>query len=165
MVKAVEVTGTWRDQAGKTATNTMYVPNGLTLAQYAQGLRASAVILDEVSGSVLDALNYSVDVDISALTGNGLAGTADVEDIGAFQFRTADNRPVNVNVPGIIDTLSSAGSDALDQTDTDVAAFISMFEDGIAVTGGTITPTDVDSQDIVGTVYAREEARNSGSRS
>lgn len=162
MVKAVEVIPSWRDQAGKTATNTLYVPNGLTLAQYHEGLEASAVLLDEVSGAVMEGMTFCVEVDISGLTGNVVVTTADVEDIGAFQFRTADNRPVNVNVPGIIDTLAPLGSDNLDQSDTDVAAFISMFEDGLAVTGGTITPTDVDSDDITAVVFAREEVRNSG---
>jgi len=164
MAKAIEVTPTWRDQANKTSTNTLYVPNGLTLAQMQEGLVAAAVLLDEVSGAVMEGMGYNVDVDISALTGNGGTSTADVEDIGAFQFRTADGRPVNVNVPAIIDTLSIAGSDALDQADTDIAAFISMFEDGLATTGGTIQPTDVDEDDIVSVIYAREEVRNSGSR-
>lgn len=165
MVKAVEVTPSWRDQAGKTSTNTMYVPNGLTLAQYQEGLAAAAALLDEISGAVMEGMGYSVDVDISALTGNVASGTADVEDIGAFQFATADGRPVNVNVPGIIDTLTPAGSDALDQAQVDVAAFISMFEDGLAVTGGTIIPSDVDEDDIVSTNFAREGVRNSGQRS
>ena len=164
MVKAIEVTPTWRDQAGKTATNTLYVPNGLTLAQMQEGLEAAAILLDEVSGAVMENMGYVVDVDISGLTGNTALSTSDVEDIGAFQFRTGDNRPVNCNVPGILDTLSVTGSDALDQADTDIAAFVSMFEDGLATVGGTIQPTDVDEDDVVSLVYAREEVRNSGSR-
>lgn len=163
MVNAIEVIPTWRDQASKRATNTLYVPDGLTLAQYQEGLAAAAALLDDVSGAVMEGMVFNVPVDISALTGNVAASTSDVEDVGAFQFRTVDNRPVQVNAPGIIDTLSPSGTDDLDQVQIDVAAFISMFEDGLAVTGGTIIPCDVFEDDIIATVYAREEVKNSGS--
>lgn len=164
MAKAVEVTGTYRDQAGKTATNTQYVTQGSTLAQYVEALRGLAVLIDDVTTAVLSALNFTVTIDLTGLTGNIAAATSDVEEVGAFQFATADGRPVNINVPAINTTMSPSGSDDLDQADTDVAAFISAMEDGIAVTGGTIIPTDVDEDDIAAIVYAREEVRNSGSR-
>ena len=68
-----------------------------------------------------------------------------------------------MNIPATNDTASVAGSDDLDQTDTDVAAIVSLLEDGLAVTGGTIIPSDVDENDIVEVVTARERVRNSGS--
>jgi len=164
MAKGIKVTTGYRDQAGKGSTNTLFVATGLTLAQYDEGLKLLAPLLDDVTGAVIDNMAFTQDVDISAITGNTPAGSSDVQDVGAFGFRTTENRPVNINVPGILDTLSVAGSDDLDQVDADVSAFISAIEDGLVTAGGTIIPTDVDEDDIATLIYAREEVRNSGSR-
>jgi hypothetical protein len=165
MANAIKVLGSWIDQASKRGTNTMYTPNGLTLAQYIEGLQAMAILLDNCSGAVLEGLNFTVPVDISGLTGNAALSTSDVEEVSQFVFQTTDGRLVHVNVPGLDDTKTPVGTDDLDQVDTDVAAFISMFEDGLATAGGTITPCDVDEDDIVAVVTARGAVRNSGKSS
>jgi hypothetical protein len=69
-----------------------------------------------------------------------------------------------VNVPGIAESNVLAGSDDLDIIDLTVAAFITAMETGIAVTGGTISPCDVNEDTIIDTVYAREQFRASGKR-
>jgi hypothetical protein len=89
---------------------------------------------------------------------------ADVEEIGAFQFETVGGFPVYCNIPGILETVVAAGSDDIDQSDVDVAAFITAMETGIVVTGDTVSPTDVGEDSINNTVYARERFRASGKR-
>lgn len=162
---AHEVITTYQDDAGKRSTASYFIAEGLTLAQIIEGIRIGAVIIDAVSQAVLTVINFIQALDLSGLTGNAALTVSDVEEIGAFAF-TPSGRPVGsvvVNVPGLLDGLTTAGSDDIDQADPDVAAFISAFEDGIATTGGTIQPCDVDENDIVSTAYARAEVKNSGS--
>ena len=52
----------------------------------------------------------------------------------------------------------------MNQADPEVAAFISMMEDGIVTAGGTIQPCDVGESDITNLIYAREKFRASGRR-
>lgn len=164
MPRPYEVITTVQDQAAKSSTSTLYVASGLTQAQYEEGLQALAQLIDPVLSGRILALRYAIPVDISGLTGNIAAGTSDVEEVGQFIFRTANNDPVEVNLPCINDTASAAGSDDLDQADANIAAFISMMEDGLAVTGGTIIPTDFEGIDIASVETARERVRNSGKR-
>jgi hypothetical protein len=163
MAKAIEVTGTYQDQAGKTATNTMFIPNGLTLAQIVEGLQAAAAIIDAAITALLTGLEFTISVDISGLTNPIAADSADVEEVNEYIFATADGRDVRYNIPAGNNTASPAGTDDLDQANANVAAFISMIEDGIAVTGGTVTVSDVDEDDITNVLVARERVRNSGS--
>lgn len=165
MAEPLELVGTYRDQANKEATNTLYVTDGLTIAQMTEGVQALVQLIDEVLNAVIRGFDFVLSVDLSGLTGNSTGQTSDVQEVGEFIFATGANRPVVLNLPCINDAASPAGSDDIDQSDTDMAAIIAMMEDGLVVTGGTIIPTDVDQNDIVQLVTARERMRNSGSRS
>jgi len=155
----------YRDQANKTATSEAFFTTGLTLAQITEGLgEGLAPLIDAITGALITAINVLLSVDISGLTGNTVGALSDVEEVGEFIGTTAANRKVIINIPGIINTLSTAGTDDLDQTDTDVAALISALEDGLAVTGGTIIPCDIGGSDVVSVITARERTRNSGAR-
>lgn len=165
MAQAVEVIVSYADQANKPATSTLFAANGLTSAQYSTFLRAAAVIIDAVTAALITGITFVISVDISALTTNANTVTSDVEEVGAFQFLSGDSRPVNLNIPAILDGLSGSGSDDLDQGLSTVSAITSMMVAGLAVTGGTIAPCDVNEDSLVSTVFAREEVRNSGGRS
>lgn len=151
------------DQTGKRSTSTHYFTTGLTLAQISEGLVALALLVDSVIGALVTGVNAIIPVDISAVTGNTTGVTSDVEEVGEIIGVTGQNRKVLFNLPGVKDNLSVVGSDDLDLTDTDIAALITMLEDGIAVTGGTIIPCDIAENDITEVITARERVRNSGS--
>lgn len=155
----------YADQAGKKSTSTVFYTTGLTQAQQSEGLGALAVLLDSVTGAIITAIKNIIGVDVSALTDNLVGVLSDVEEVGEFIGLTGQNRKVLINIPGINSTFSVAGSDDLDVTDPDIAAFISMMEDGIAVSGGTVIPCDIAENDVVSVVTARERVRNSGARS
>jgi hypothetical protein len=123
-----------------------------------------SILLDEMVHGRLSAGNLVVDIDISSLTSNSLVADSDVEELGSFQFNTPDFRTVNINVPCIDESLVLAGSDNLDQADSDVSAFVAAIENGIAVTGGTIIPSDVDGQTGLEMYATREIFRASGKR-
>lgn len=149
------------DNDGDVANTEIYVQSGMTAAQYATFANAYANAVDDIVVGAVDPLGtMTIPVDISALTGNTVVATADVEQIAAFQFATTQNEPVDVNVPGLILDDVLAGSDALDTADTEIAAFITLIETG----DGTIAPCAVNEDDIVDTFYARKETRATGRR-
>lgn len=164
MAIAIAVNYTFTDDSGDTATTTIHVPNTFSIAQYTEFGRSMADLVDNIVSGVVSDCELVVTLDISALTGNNAQSGSDVEEIGAFGFRTAEGRDVRVNIPGINESMVAANSDDLDQLDTDIAAFITAMLNGIAVAGGTPAPTDVNEGDITSIVYAREEFRSSGSR-
>jgi len=162
MAIAFELVYQYQDDAGNVATEAAKIPTGFTLAQYTEFGRSLAALKDAVVGGVIIDLGLRVAVDISALTGNISTVTSDVEDVAAFAFRTADNRKVRVNVPCADELDVLANSNDLNQSDTEIAAFISAMENGVAVTGGTMIPSDVGEDAITAIVTAREAFRPSG---
>lgn len=164
MAIALELNFGFEDSDGDDATSTIRIPNGFTLAQYASFGKAMSELIDPIVAGRISGADLCLAVDISALTGNVLDPSSDVEEIAAFQFTTGDNRPVNVNIPGMNEAIVSAGSDDIDQADPAVAPFIAAMEVGLATGGGTIQPCDVGEDDIVATAFAREKFRASGKR-
>lgn len=165
MAQAIEVTATYRDQANKTATNTMFVNAGLTIAQYIARLQQAAVIIDAATQAILEGIEFCVSVDISGLTLNTVNLISDVEEVAAWQFLTDEGRPVNLNIPGGLTALTAEGSDDLDLLNSVNGEIQLMMLNGLEVTGSVvIEPCDVDEGDITTLVYAREEVRNSGTR-
>lgn len=165
MALAASVIYTAIDDSGERGTTEIKVPTGFTLSQYGEFGSAMATLLDAFLAGKVETAQICFGVDISTLTSNAVLSTADVEEIGAFQFATSEGRPVSVNVPCLDELVVAAGSDDIDQGNANVAAFIAAMESGIAVTGGTISPCDIAEDDVVSTNYARERFRASGRRS
>jgi len=161
---APQVIYTVIDDSGDRATTTVNLPTGFSLSQFGEFGSAMATLVDAMLGGKVESAEICFPVDVSGLTSNTALSTSDVEEIGAFQFRTVDNFPVRVNVPCIDELLVASGSDDLNQGDADIAAFIAAMENGIVTTGGTISPTDVGEDDIVNTDFARERTRATGTR-
>ena len=163
MALAPNITYTVRDGDNDSATTSVYVPIGDTLARYTEFAIAHAPTIEGIILGVIDPnAVLSIPVDISALTGNTATATSDVEQLAAFQFANTDNEPINVNIPGRNELHVVTGTDVLDETEPVIAAMIAMMEDGIAVTGGTASPCDIAESDIVDTFYVRKLTKNSG---
>jgi len=149
------------DNDGDPANTGIHVPSGLTIAQYAAFANAYANAVDDiVLGRVDPKGTMTIPVDISALTGNTLDPTSDVEQIAAFQFLDTNGEPVDINVPGLLLADVVAGTDGLNTADTEIAAFVTLIEDG----NGVVAPTSVAEADITTLIYARKETRASGKK-
>lgn len=164
MVKAIDLTYTIRDNKGKDATTSVKLDPGASLVDCQEFAEAQATALDAILYGRVQGAQVNVPVDVSGLTTNLSSGADDVENIGSFQFRTADGRPVIVNIPCFDESMVVAGSDGINQSNPAVAAFLAMMTNGLSVTGGTIIPCDVGEDDIVTVDYARERTRASGKR-
>lgn len=147
------------DNDNDPANTEIHVPSGLTIAQYGAFAQAYAAAMDDIVLGAIDPKGtMTIPIDISGLTGNTAAPASDVEQIAAFQFATALNEPVEINVPGLILADVLAGSDSLNTADTQIAAFIALIETG----NGVIGPVAINEDDITTLVYARKETRASG---
>lgn len=164
MAIAAAVTYEFTDDSGETATTTVHIPNTFSIAQYTEFARAMADLMDNIVSGVVSRAELTFTLDVSALTGNNAQANSDVQEIGAFLFRTAEGREVSINIPGINESTVAANSDDLDLLDTNIAAFTTAILNGIAVAGGTPGPTDANEADITTIVYAREQFRASGAR-
>jgi len=160
MAIAFEVVYEFVDASGDRAESAVKIPTTFSLPQYTEFARAMATLVNNIVGGIVSRAGLRVAIDVSGLTGNVVDSSSDVEDVGAFQFTTAAGRPVRVNIPGINESKVLAGSDDLDVVDADIAAFVTAMESGIAVTAGTIPPTDVAEDDIDTLVFARERFRS-----
>jgi len=164
MALPIELIATIRDDGGDDATTSIKLVHTRTKAQV-QGFGVGwAAALDNLIDGIIQKVMAFIGVDVSGLASNSNFSTSDVEDVGAFQFRTADNQPVKVNIPCFDESKVIAGSKVIDQTDSDVADFITMMTEGLAVTGGTIQATDIGSVLVDHIVLSKERWRNSGAR-
>lgn len=155
---------TLADDSNDEGTFEVNVSQAPTLAQFTEFARAYAAFVDPIVSGVIRRAELAVPVDLSSLTGNTPVAGSDVQEVNRYLFRTAAGRKVSVNVPGTIEQDVSPNSDELNTLDAEQAAFLNAFINGIAVTGGTIAPSDVDGEDLVALVYAREAARPTGKR-
>lgn len=157
---------TIRDNKGKTSTTEVKIPTGISMANMIEFAQDLAVLFDAITIGQIVGVGIGISIDISALGLTGAPGsTADVEEKGQFQFLTDGGYYTTVNVPCLSDTDVIAGSDTIDQTDVDVAAFIAAMTGGIELTDlTTVEPCDSREDDIVSLVYARERFRASGKR-
>lgn len=162
---SIEIIAQIEDADGDSATTSVRVLDTTTIAQ-ANGFTVGWLQeVDGVIAGVIRSVLAFLRIDISALTGNLVGDTSDVEHIGKFSFRTGINTKVLVNVPALAEiALGTTTSDILDPVQVDVAAFLTAMEDGISVTGALIQPCDVGEEDIVDHNFLREAFRNSGTR-
>lgn len=153
------------NKPAETSTTSVHLFDGSLLESLTGFAVAFATILNNViTGKILSAA-LVFDIDISGVSGNVAEVYSDVEEVAGFFFETeSQGNPVYLGIPSLIETVVLDETHDLDQVATNVAAVIAMMEDGIAVTGGTIRPSDIGEDLIDEVVYAREQAKNSGAR-
>lgn len=160
----IEIVYTIEDRKGKQATTSTRIADATTETQVTAFATGFASLMDAITRGIIRAITAVYKVDISALANNAPSASSDVEEIGAFEFVTAQGNRVKLNIPAINENLVVNETGELDLTQTAIANIVTMMEDGLAVTGGTVTPCDIGEDDIVGTLVARERSRSSGAR-
>lgn len=166
MALAPKVIITVRDNKGKISTTEVKIPTGLTLANMIEFAQDLITLFDAITSGVIIGVSIGISVDTSGLGLTAVAGsTADVEEKGVFQFVTSGGFYTTVNVPCIADSDVVSGSDAIDQSDPDIAAFIAAMTGGLTLTDlSVVQPCDSREDDIVSLAFARERFVSSGKR-
>lgn len=157
MAAAVKIVYSIKDNKGKISRCEVKVPTGLTLAQYSEFAVDMGTLIDAITNGQIVNVGIAFTVDISSAGYTAAPGsTSDVEEKGQFMFNAGLWKTV-VNVPCISDTDVISGSDLLDTTDVDIAAFISGMTAGLTLVDLTVVqPCDERETDISSLEYARE---------
>lgn len=156
---AINAFWTIEDKKGDTSTITIPIPGATNPTNAKAFVQAMSPVLGAlVNGRLINAgVTLKVDVTGFPATADALS---DVQEKGYFAFRTLGNFIKSLNIPTIKEALFVPNSKELDQSDTDVAAFITAMENGIAVGGfggtGTISPCDSRDDGVSAIVEARE---------
>lgn len=161
---AVSVNFTFLDAKGKSSTTKVHVPTGFTFAQYiAFGQAMGQIIANLSEGSLVD-VSVSVPVDISGATIKAVAlGIADVAKKALFQaVSTVAGTFAKWFLPTYNESKTLANTDQLDTADPDVAAFITLLEDGVNVSGTFVTPRTIREDPIDQVQVSREIFRKFG---
>jgi hypothetical protein len=160
----IEIIYTIYDKKNKRATTSVKLGESETLARVGLFAVAWADAIDNLIGGVIRSAVAMITANPNGLTGNNVGTNSDVEEIGAMQFNCETGPPIEVTIPAINEAKVLNDSGDLDTADTDVAALIAIFEEGLDVTGDTVFAVNTGNERSVDMVYARERSRNSGAR-
>lgn len=161
MALAVSIRFDIIDQKGKTSFTKIRVPTGRTLADYiefAQGV--AQTILNNITGRITRvSVCFGIDLSTAGLSSTP-SSVSKVARKGVFRWNTNATGFYGImNIPSISESKVTAGSDDLDQTDTDIDTFIDEIVAGIAVTGGTMVFTNGRGHTVTGISTAKERFR------
>ncbi|NIT56286.1 MAG: hypothetical protein GWN00_08640 [Aliifodinibius sp.] len=162
MPLAISIRYEFLDESGKTSFTKIRVPNGFSLANYTEFAQAMGQIISDMKVGVLTRAGVCVGLDLSGSTIKAVADIfSDVLQKARVHFASAlQGFSGKMLLPAFDELNVVAGSDEIDQTDPDVAAFITAMENGIAVTLGTIAPTDDRENDLTSVLFFREEFKD-----
>ena len=148
------------DAKGETSNTKVRVPTTFSIAQYVEFGQALAQLLVEITNCSITGVSINFGLDLSSLGFKTVASA--VEKVAAKAqglFNTVSGIIAKWLIPAPIEEKVVTGSDDFDQTDSDIAALVSAFEDGIAVTDGTIQFTNGRGGDITSIASLKETFR------
>lgn len=161
---AINVTFTVRDGKGQESPITIQLPTSVSPGDAIAFAKTAWPLVDALidGGNVVGRVSFEVD----GLSSANPVGGADVQEIGRFVFKTVNNFTKSLGLPTFLETKLTPGTDLIDTTDADVAAFVTMMESGIDTTpnggSGVISPSDYRGEDLdslVGAIEAWGKAR------
>lgn len=163
MALAPSITLNFIDQKGKTSSTEMHIPTGFSFAQMVEFAQAAAQLYADLSIGQITSVSLNVPLSLVGATIKAVAAAAsDINQKAQFVWNTAVTGFRKLfRLPAFKETLIVAGSDQVNIVNADVASFISGFEDGYAVTGGTVEPCDGRLNDIDTLLSNREFFRGS----
>jgi hypothetical protein len=153
---AFSVQLSWQDGAGRKAVQRIHVPSGLTIAQIETWFDAMIAELDPVTDCVLVGASVSVELSIPGGLKASAAADSKVENGALFSFLCAGNYYTRTRLPAIKDTMMVDNSTAVDTSDEDVAAWLTLMTTG----DGTVAPCDSREADITSLVSAKFSAQS-----
>lgn len=146
----VSFTYSFVDDAGKTSSTKIRVPLvGMTLVDISEFGLASAQVLADLSSCKLTKTTACVGVDLTGLGLRAVAtATSDIAHKALVMIRSSIGAFTRMIIPTFNESFQVPNSDQVDTADASVVALVTAIEDGIAVTGGTVTPVDRRGYDI-----------------
>jgi len=163
-MSAVSVNFVILDNKGKSSMTKVHVPSGFTFAQYIAFGQAMGQLVANLSEGALTEISVSVPLNISGATIKTVAlAIADVAEKAMFQaVSTVSGLFAKWFYPTYDESHTLDGSDQINTADADVAALITVLEDGINVSGTFVTPRTLRGDPIDEVTVQREIFRKFG---
>jgi hypothetical protein len=161
----IEIVYTVYDKKNKRATTSVKVGTTETFARVQLFATAWGAAIDNLIGGVIRSAVALLRGDVNEVVGNTVGALSDVEEIAAFQFDAENGIPIEFSVPAIDEDKVDNETGLLDLTDTDVAAIVTIFEDGLTIGATNIVAVNAGGEGVTELIYAREGSKASGSRS
>lgn len=150
---------TIEDKKGLSSTISIPIPGATSPTNAKAFTQAMAPIVGALTNGRIINAGVTLVVDVTGFPATADA-LSDVQERGFFSFRTLNNFIKNLNIPCFKESLMVPNSKEIDQSDTDVAAFITAMENGVAVAAfggtGTISPCDSRDDGVSAIIEARE---------
>lgn len=149
------------DDKGDNSFTKIRVPTGFAIADYIEFGQAVAAQFVLVGKARITRASIVVNVSLGGLGLKTVASSvSSVAKKLYLQFSTAVTGFLGKTlIPALSEDLVTAGSDDVDQTDPDVAALVTGYEDGIVVTAGTMQFTNGRGHDMVALQVGKEQFR------
>lgn len=163
MALAVAFRFSFVDSKNKASFTKVSVPNGFSIANYVEFGQGLAQLFANLSEGQLTKVSFTASLDLSTATIKAGANVlADVGQKAYMKFASAvSGFSRQFWFPAMDEQIGAPNSDSiLAGTDPNVDALVTAIEDGIVVTGGTVTPTDNRAQDLVSLTEAKKRFRN-----
>lgn len=161
---SVNVVFSVQDGKGQISPITINLPTSVSATDAVAFAKTAWPLVDALiqGGNVVGRVSFEV----AGLTSGNPVGGADVQEIGRFIFKTVNNFTKSLGLPTFLESKILPGTDQIDTSDADVAAFVTMMTDGIDTTAnggsGVISPSDYRDEDLdslVGAIEAWGKAR------
>lgn len=145
------------DEKGKSATTRFHVPTGFSNAVYAGFAQSAAQLVANLQNGSITEVGVSVPLDVSLLV-SVAQSLADVAEKALFSLKsTVVGLFSKVFLPTWNSAYTMDGSDALDESEPDVAAFLSILDNGLELPSTeVITIEDLRGNEIAEVGYSRE---------
>lgn len=141
------------DGKNKASFTRVRVPTGFTVAQYTTFVQDLAQAVCDITGCLITGASINLSFSLTGL--NTIASAA--SNVAAKMFLTVKSAVAGFfskfSIPTFLgDTMVTAGTDQVNLADTDVAALVTLLEDG----DGTVVPCDKYGNALTTTDIARE---------
>jgi hypothetical protein len=144
-----------RDAPGSESIVRIHMPTNTEIATFQTFLGDTATLIDAVVKGKITSLSVGIGVDLPGGLKSTPDSAADVEEGARFIFGTANGGSTRVRLPTFDEAKMVSGTDLVNTSDTDVAAFVTQMIDGETITLQAQHPSGSDESDITSLTSAR----------
>lgn len=138
-----------KDAPGSESVMRLHVPNNTDIGNFKIFAQNVAGFIDAIIKGKITNISIGVGVDLPAGIKSAADATADVEDGARFIFNAANGGTFKMRLPTFDEAKMVTGSDLVNTTDTNVAAFLNEMIVGETISLQAQHPSADDQSDLV----------------
>ncbi|MFQ3645667.1 MAG: hypothetical protein SNJ83_10680 [Aggregatilineales bacterium] len=154
---------TIEDAKGKASTLEVNFETAVTFDNARRAAQRIAQLINPLIGGAIRKINITYSVGLPSGLRTTPETNSDVEEGARFQFLTENGFYTGMRVPTFSEAALVANSTEVDQTNTNVQAFVNALVSGVALTdpAALVPCVDKRNEDITSLSFAREQFQSS----